>query len=389
MKKILLLVTIHFCHVSKGQEKYTYEFEKLGITDTIHDQGMLKSLKRDSGFNYNDYFFAERHFEGEAKTTCYLVKKNQNYWISYALPYDKDINTMHLIGPSENKNYFFATSYSSHLSHGAGRVDENAVENLIIVDIQNISYIQLDSYAKDTSVEIEENGDEKYIENVMVSNFILQNDCLTILTTCLDNGNNKTCANPGGLYEFNNQKLRKIKNYNPANKGFSKINYAGKIAIGMTVEDIRLTYPNARFFKTDNPYTTCADAETAIEVWDGGHLLGHALTKQIHADTTGQTDGENINYSNEKTYEFMVLSPSINFGRINKNTTAGEIIKLYPDANIRIDSLTDWEHVFIKELNIELVFKTGETNRISAYKNENFAKLKNKKATPDFIIASN
>ena len=394
MKKILLLIIIHFYFVSKGQEKYTYDFEKLGVTDTIYDNETIKSLKNDSQFIYADYFFVSRHFDGEidGDINC-LIKAKKDYWISYSLPFDYDYrpgNSTSLIGPSENKNYFFASSYNNHLSHGGGHGNENTIKNLMIVNIQETSYIQIVSYTEDMFWDTAENGEQSSNKSIMSSNYILENNHLTILNTCFDDDEISNCPNSGGLYEIKNNRVRKIKNYEPLKKGFTTtINYAGDIAIGMTLEEIQLAYPNALFSKTDNPLATCANSKTAIKVWDDKQLLGYALTKQITENTNVNPDSDDyIDKSNEKTYQFIVVSPMINFEKINTNTTAEEVIKLYPKANVRLDSLTEWEHIYIEELNIELVFKTDEKNRIGIYKNERFVKLKNKKTKLDFIVVS-
>lgn len=390
MKKIFFLSIIQICSVLHGQEKYSYEFEKLPVTDTIYNNETIASLQSDSEYKYDDYFVARRDFEGEINRTIYcLLKKVKYYWISYAIPYEYcTACSTNPIGLSENKKYFLATSRYNHLSHGAGHGNENTIQKLILVDIAHVSAIQIESDTEDIFWETKENGDETSGKDIMVSNHILENNQLTILNTCFDDQKIKDCANAGGLYEFKDNKLLKIMNYNPLTKGFTKIRYAGGIAIGMTLEDVRLAYPNARFFENENAYGTCTDSKIGFELWDADQLLGYALTIPVKQNTDDETNSGNTNYNNEKIYRFIVSSPKINFGKINSNSTAAEVLKLYPKANVRLDLLSDWEHIYIQELHIELVFKTDDNNRIGIYKNETFTSLRNKKAKADFIVVN-
>jgi hypothetical protein len=369
-----------------GQEKYIYEFEKLAITDTIFTKDIVDTLKIDIEYNYDDYFFADRYFKGEIDGTIHcLIKKKNDYWISYAIPYEYGPGqSTSLIGPSENKKYFLASSYYNHLSHGGGHGNENTIEKLIVIDIENNSAAQIESYIYDMFW----NDDESSGKNYIISKFIFENNYLIILNTCINSEGIEDCKNLGGLYEFKNDRLKKIKKYNPTKMGFTTITYIGDIAIGMTLEELRLVYLNAIFTEKENKYGSCAESKNGYEIWNNNKLLGFALTKSINEKIEyTETD---INYSNEKIANekitsFIVLPSNYNDVKINENITAYEVLKNYPKANIRIDSLTEWEHIFIKELNMEFVFKTDENSRIGIYKNEQFVKLKNKKAKPDFI----
>lgn len=84
---IALLILLFSFLYSIGQEKYSYEFEKLGITDTIYSKEEIASLKIDSDYHYADYFIAERFFKGEIDDTikCLIKIKKISYikWFSH------------------------------------------------------------------------------------------------------------------------------------------------------------------------------------------------------------------------------------------------------------------------------------------------------------------
>lgn len=390
MKTILGLLSCFLAFfISYGQEKYIYEFEKLAITDTLFDKEQIKTLKTESEYFYAHYFVVGRYFEGESDKTIYcIIKQEDTYWISYTIPYEYGIHDRtSLIGPAENKNYFLASSYYNYLSPGAGHGNETTIKKLIIIDIENNSFIEIESYTKEQYWQVDEEDEAYEIndENLMISNFLFENNHLTILNSCFTNQNLEKCTNPGGLYEFQKDRLKKIKNYNPETMGFTAINYIDKIAIGMSLEELKLVYPNAQISQKKNIYGTCADAETGFEISNDDQILGFALSKPKRENSADKPEGESIDYANEKIISFIVVSPSFNFGKININSTVSEILKIYPQSNVRLDLLSEWEHLFIKELNIELVFKTDETNRMGIYENEEFVKINNGKAKADFI----
>lgn len=396
MKKIFLIIIILFCFKSNGQENYSYKFEKMAITDTIYKKAEVDSLKNNSTYIYRDFFFADRYFKYETQGTILcLLKKENEYWISYAVPYEYGpYPSTNLIGPSENKNYFLAAAGSTYVSHGGGQGNEGTIEKLIIIDTENNSSITLDSYRSDKYWVYEDNSEDLKDsgENSMDSKYIFENNQLKILNTCFNAEGKIECPNPGGVYEFQNDILKKIKNYDPNTKGFKTINYIGDIALGMTLEEMNSVLPYSGFIEKDNIYGNCADETTGFEVSNNNKILGFALTKEIKQGNAEKAKEEHsdeyIDSENLKIYKFIVLSSEFNFEKININTKVSEVMKFYPKANVRLDLLSEWEHIYIQELNIELVFKTDESNRIGVYKNETFVKLKNKKAKPDFIIVS-
>lgn len=394
MKQLLGFLFLLFNYsIFYGQERYNYEFEKLATTDTIVDKEQIRILKTESEYNYPSYFVVGRYFEGENDKEIFcLIKEENNYWVSYAISneYGFGFGSVNIIGPAANKNYFLVSSYYNYLSHGGGHGNENTIKELIIIDIENNSSVQLESYTRDYSWQFAEDGEayDANNEDIMVSNYVFDTNFLTIVNTCFINQNIETCLNPGGLYEFSKEKLKKIKNYNAEKMGFVPIQYIGEIAIGMTLEDLKLVYPNGQIFKKENTFGTCAEAKIGFEVWDENTLLGFAITKPIR-ENSGNSDEEIIDYANEKIINFLVLSVTLNVGKINTNSTASEVLKMYPKANVRLDLLSEWEHIYLKELNSELVFKTNDSNRIGVYKNEIFVKLKNKNAKIDFIVVGN
>ncbi|NMH26821.1 hypothetical protein [Flavobacterium silvaticum] len=371
---------------STAQDHYFYRFEQMEITDTL-TVIEADSLKRGSEFIYPEYFLVGRNFKNEPDTTVQcLIRKINDHWISYAIP--NEFGNTQLLGLSQNPKYFLASSSFNHLSHGGGHGNENGIENLIIIDLSNHSWVQLESYSLDQYWEQNENGELTTNEkSESISKFSIDENQLTELTTCYSNGQFQDCFYPGSVYEFRNGELQKIKRYDTKKMGFSQIHYAGRMAFGMALADVLEAYPDVEFTKTANRFGMCADDKKGFAISIATDTLAFVLTRPIKEGETDTEDG-GINLSNEKIFRIFVESEGFQFGKLSKKSTASEILKLYPTANVRLDLLTNWEHIYIQELSVEFVFKTNDKNRIGKYRDETFVKLRNKRAKPDFIAVS-
>lgn len=362
---ILILLTSQF-FISKGQEKYSYEFEKLETIDTIDLKSKIDTLLTESNFISDNYFISED------QTQITLVKKTNKHWVVYQLPFEKGVNLFYdIVGESEDKKYLIVKTQANNIARGT----ENTDKELYIVDLINNSYTSFETYSY---AHFWEYGDKDEItndiQNLRTSEVISNNNKFIVLKTCYENLELVDCGDLGGEYEIQNQKVKKIKNYDKKSMQLKPIQYAGDIAIGMTFEDIKLIYPNVRFEEVSNKYGSCADDDAiGFEIWNENNEL------MMFVIMNGKMPN--------RIRSIVVTSPKFSFKNINTGLTVDEVFRLYPKANFRLDSLTDWEHLFIQELSIELVFKTQENNRIAIYKDEDFVKLKRKNAKIDFIRA--
>lgn len=367
MKRIFfLLLLVSQFSASKGQEKYSYDFEKLEVVDTIYIKSHIDTLLPESKFVSNNFFI------NEDQPQITLIKKSNSYWLVYLLPFESGTNSFYsIIGESEDRKYFFVKTQSNNISRGTENIDKA----FYIIDVINNSYTSLENYTFSHGWEFGEKGelvrDDHSIKN---SEIVVNKNNFIVLNSCFDHFELVECDNLGGEYELQNQKLKKIKSYDRKTMQLKPIQYVGDIAIGMTFEDIRLLYSNVRFEEVPNKYGTCADDDVnGFKIWNENNEL------MMLVIMNGEMPSR-IKY-------IVVTSSKYNFNNINTNLTIEEAFKAYPKANFRLDALTEWEHLFIQELNIELVFETQENNRIGIYKNEEFLKLKRKKAKIDFIRA--
>jgi len=363
-KSLLIFVLFSIVSVSNGQEKYSLNFKKLESGGIIYKQEEINIIDKVNKIDANEVFLCKIKTKGD---DIYLAIKEKNYWLPFYLNLDYE----NISGPilvSENKRYLFINTEVDQIA-GQTEIINKVLE---IIDLKNHASLQLDYFNATHFWKNQENAAFTTSKKELAySNLILDNNFLTLINNCIADGSYINCDNNGGVYEFQENALKKIKHYDKETMLLKPIKYIGPIAIGMTLEDLRSVYPNINFAEKPNPYLTCAAGDSSgFEVWNGTELLGF-VTNSL---------------SFEKVNGFVAISPKFSFGKINTNTTAEEVLKLYPKCNVRLDLVTEWEHIYIQELGIELVFKTDENNRMGVYENEDFVKIKNKKAQADFIV---
>lgn len=367
-QQIIFLILILNFLISFSQEKYVYEFEKIEAIDTIQKKEILNDLLSNAKLFDNKFFIS--YNDNEKIPTFY--KKEKDFCLSLNLGFSEE-TSYNIVGLSENQEFIYINGEGEH---STGQTNYG-YKYLYIINLKKNTYLEIQYYSSIVFWEPNENDPNEFNiikENTVNSSKIaLSKNGFTVISNIFSITNDEKIdydVIQSGEYELDEFKLKKTKSYNTEFMKFTPIKYVENIAIGMTLEDLKLVYPYISFIEKENIYQTCMD-ESALgfEVWDGTELLGYV----------------DNNLSDNKIKNLKVISPRFNFDKLNTNTTASEILKYYPKSNVRLDNLTEWEHIYIKELNIELVFKTNDTNRIGKYKNENFMKLKNGTTKVDFI----
>jgi len=367
-KRIIILILLNNFFVTFGQEKYAYEFEKIEAIDTIQKKEILNDLLSDVKLFDNKFFIS--YYGNDRIPTFY--KKEKDYCLSLNLGFF-DKTKINIVGLSENKQFIYINEEGNH----SARQTEFGYKYIHIVNLKNNTSLQIQYFSSVVFWEPNENDPNGFNvtkeHTVNSSKIALNKNGMTVTTTIFSITNDEKIDYEiiqSGEYELGEFKLKKTKFYNTELMKFEPIKYIGNIAIGMTLEDLKLIYPYASFIEKETIYKTCADANTlGFEVWDGNELLAYV----------------NNNITENRITNFIAISSAFNFGKLNINSTARQVLKYYPKSNVRLDLLTEWEHIYVKEFNIEFIFKTNEASRIGNYKNEDFVKLKNGETKVDFI----
>lgn len=367
-QQIIILILLNNFFITFGQEKFVHQFEKIEAIDTIQKKEILNDLLSNVKLFDNKFFIS--YYDNDRIPTFY--KKEKDFCLSLNLDFSDETN-YNIVGISENKQFIYINGEGNH----SARQTEFGFKYLYIVNLKNNTFMQIQYFSSVVYWEPNENDPNEFNitkENtVNSSKIVITENGFTVVSDIFSITNNEKIdydVIQSGEYELDEFKLKKTKYYDAELMKFEPLKYAGNIAIGMTLEDLKLIYPYVSFIEKENVYKTCAEENiTGFEVWDGNELLGYVSN----------------NITENKIKNFIAISSTFNFGKLNVNSTAKQVLKYYPKSNVRLDLLTDWEHIYIKELNIELIFKTNETNRIGKYKNEEFVKLKNGGLKVDFI----
>jgi hypothetical protein len=367
-QQIIILILLNNFFITFSQEKFVYQFEKIEAIDTIQKKEILNDLLSNAKLFDNKFFIS--YYDNDRFPTFF--KKEKNFCLSLNLGFS-DETSYNIVGLSENQQFIYINGEGDH---STGQTNYG-YKYLYIVNLKNNTYLEIQYYSSIVFWEPNENDPSESIitkENtVNSSKIVLNKNGFTVTNNIFSITNDEKIdydVIQSGEYELDEFKLKKTKYYNVELMKFEPIKYAGNIAIGMTLEDLKLIYPYVSFIEKENVYKTCAEENiTGFEVWDSNELLGYVSN----------------NITENKIKNFIVISSTFNFGKLNVNSTAKQILEYYPKSNVRLDLLTDWEHIYVKEFNIELIFKTNETNRIGKYKNEEFVKLRNGELKVDFI----
>lgn len=367
-QQIIILILLNNFFITFGQEKFVYQFEKIEAIDTIQKKEILNDLLSNAKLFDNKFFIS---YYGNDRIPTFF-KKEKDFCLSLNLGFSDETN-YNIVGLSENQQFIYINGEGDHAT---GQTNYG-YKYLYIVNLKNNTYLEIQYYSSIVFWEPNENDPSESIitkENtVNSSKIVLNKNGFTVTNNIFSITNDEKIdydVIQSGEYVLDEFKLKKTKYYDAELMKFTPIKYIGDIAIGMTLEDLKLIYPYISLIEKENIYQTCSDENAlGFEIWDGTELI-------VYVDN---------NITDNKIKNLKVISPRFNFDKLNTNTTASEILKYFPKSNVRLDLLTDWEHIYIKELNIELVFKTNEANRIGKYENENFVKLKNGETKVDFI----
>lgn len=355
---ILFLLSLK---VFSQTEKVT-EFYPLTPIDTINNYKELNKSERIDSLNSTDYFFTYK--DREYKSGLLLTKKYNDKWIIYEFDSDLFNSSNTTIGNFrlEDEKYIIIQVFRS--PSGAC---SNTYGFLTILNIKTCKTIAFCNY----------NYLECYDENAKVSS---QSECNT--TTKIENGilTLKSSENLDGLnctesavYKIKNDSLIKIKYYLGTHKSYYPIvcNDEYDICTGTNFNILKNKFSNA-IYKEVPIFEYGYDSETiGKELYINNELQLFVVFNDFDI-VTG----------------ISFVSPRYTFDGISTKSNVSEILNKYPTSKLHIDLISDWEYIFIKELNVRFVFQTNNSNRIGLYPTDfedGTRKIKRPNVTIDFI----
>jgi|GEM_PF-6850687 len=123
------------------------------------------------------------------------------------------------------------------------------------------------------------------------------------------------------------------------------------ISTGMTLAEIKTVYPKAVFtnVNADKYGDDCHNYGTGYEISLDSQLLMFVVFKD------------------EVCTLLYGISEQYTIGDLNTGMTIVQVMKLFPNAQLKMDILNEMEYISIPKLFITLYFATDETNRAGIY----------------------
>lgn len=337
--------------------QFTYEMIPLEVLDTIFDKAAIEKLRKEQLHYLSPDYFTVGVYK-KSGGLC-LIAREGNRWLAMSLPADNSMENKKL---QYNGTYIFYETFSTHASRGIS--NSNGTFNLIdpvrktCVEVPVTA--NLETYNTDS-----EDATGQAIS--CRSNVILQNNELHVVSF---SSGNSDCIQ-SGVYKIEDRELKKVKHLDESRYAMVDVRWAGKIATYMNLDEVKSAYGYATVEPVTDSYSNCAAGEVvAQQITWGNDTLAVVL---LNADDL------------QLVRTIIVLSDKIPFGKVHKGLTAKELFQLYPKEKLQADLLSDDEYVYLDDLQIKVVFKTTEANRVGKYDDEEYKGLKRPDAVIDFI----
>lgn len=391
MKKLFIIILFFALNTLQAQDRYIFEFEKLPSVTNIKDFREITKLKQEASEIFDANFFYTTNYQIDNIISSAIVYRKGNDWTIYETPFGGDRMFPHFVGYSENKQYaFFQVESISHIARGS----ETSSTGFYIIDLVNGSFVYFEKeYYQHHWWFSEENISHHSIYSTK-SQIIVENKKLIVLESEFAvwyEGSEKNeldekfgkYDSQSGIYEIQEQKLVKTHYYDRTTKRMNPIIYAGKIGLGMVLRDVTDIY-NTSYgieLKKVPQFVYGYDSEkNGFELWVSDKPLYFIIAPDPFSEI-------------RRIEHLTVLSPEISVHGLHTDMTIKNVLDKYPNAELKIDLVNDWEYIYLRNLNLRLEFKTNKDNRIAQYKlnekneNEDFiaTKILNENRKIDFI----
>jgi|26BtaG_2_1085354.scaffolds.fasta_scaffold03139_2 hypothetical protein len=347
-----------------GQDSFEKYFDNLEIADSISDKKIISYYQSKSQFKKDDFFIYDGQLKNQLLDNSFLFKKNKTGFIIFVLPFQNSSG----IEFSKNKNYLLL-KVEHNSSARQVRVD---TQEQIIVDLVSLSYISLSTYNSEQSWEFDD-AENMIVHNRKCKSLIsIENKYLTVFSLCYEDDHfTNECEEcfPTGVYEIQDNKLRKVKSYSEESLSMNNIEWIDSFYLGMTIENF---FEKNKFKVEEKPlFIYGYDSED----------IGYEIIKNKSPEYFLVVIDKIITSA-------FIMTNEINIEGINTTWTIKKVFEKFPNSKLHIDLISHWEYIYLRDKNLRLIFKTDNSNRIGIYGNdfeEGSSKLKKENKTIDLI----
>lgn len=125
-----------------------------------------------------------------------------------------------------------------------------------------------------------------------------------------------------------------------------------RLYTGQTMDEARSLYPEAAFKKVDG-WSYCVDGESESYVI--------SIDEKPHFFINSIDDGKTITGISILSEDYSPMKG------LHVGNTFNAIHESYPELELRIDDLCNYEYLYLADMGMTIVFRTTEENRIGTY----------------------
>ena len=357
-KSLFLMIVLCYSFCAGAQQGYVYDFEKLIPLDHIPvSQGIGKLREEATEFEYELLYTP---VYGDLPVSALIYRKGSQ-WEVYEAPFTSDF--VEFLTYSDDGKYALFEVVGRSRSTRSGEAE---MRHTYIINLEEGSYaaVLTGEYILEVTYENEDDefGYPSYFE--ADTQVILNGNTVTLLESVFDHDRDGTgdsaefgaYDSQSGVYELRVEQLVKTHYYDARDKRMKPLVYAAGLAIGMDLraaEEVLSPYDEVVELKSVPQWLYGYDSEEyGYEVLVDGEPHYFVVIEE-------SDDGV------RRIAHMIVISPKITVRGLHTGMTVGEVLEKYPDAQVNIDSLNDGEYIYIKELELRLMFTTDDGKQVT------------------------
>lgn len=191
-----------------SQTDRIYEFQRMHVSDTVYDFGLISELRKKTEIKTPEFFFIEERYAEDAYGWGHLFYKDGNKFLVYSLD-----GSIRVFDFKFSKDDGIITAKDEYYHGSRGFVTTS--QSLIIIDIPAVSMYAMTTYAHIEEYEIlNDEGDRiDHKDDSCTSEYFIKKRIVTVEKECKSfkkvMENCESCF-PSGTYKIEGGKLIKI-----------------------------------------------------------------------------------------------------------------------------------------------------------------------------------
>ncbi|HEX4888352.1 MAG TPA: hypothetical protein VFV37_09940 [Luteibaculaceae bacterium] len=318
------------------------EFSDLIAVDTLHKPLDGKRYPKMDSLQRSDCFFSYQHIDSKRGlySDLLLIKKYSDHWVVYRLDSEWYSSSNRSPERFESARGPFICIWSRRYPSGTC---QSITGCLGLLNTETLKYAEFIDYSYSEcpgvggQVTIAQCSSKFEIDEAVIR--VKQSSDTAAMDNCF----------PSGAYRLEREGMVKVGYYNSESAEFENIvcDDAALLCTGMPFSELVSQLKGSSRREVSFRFCAAEENQRAIEFYRGDSTWLRVITN---------ADGLVIAYE--------VYTPVFSFDGLNTFHTPKEVLDLYPQARIHIDSISDWEYISFPNTSMRLIWQTDPTNRV-------------------------